>query len=196
MKDRSRIENELREKSQELERERSTVQSLEREKSLLQTRVDRMKSSSSKRAESAASDHKNKVNYLEQQIKALKTTHALELEAKKVENDSLTRQIELLSSVERSRKFLDPDETAADENNNQEKEAEIQALKNQFRLRSHIYEKEIEFINLKYSLVVAENEENSSGEEIKKILHDMSMIEREKQHLKLEWQEMFPNNPV
>ena len=69
-------------------------------------------------------------------------------------------------------------------------------MKNQFRLRSQIYEKEIEFINLKYSLVVAENEENSSGEEIKKILHDMSMVEREKQHLKLEWQELFPSDPV
>ena len=196
MKDRSRIENELREKSQELEREKSNVQTLEREKSLLQARVDRLKSSSSKRAESAASDHKNKVSYLEQQIKALKTTHALEIEAKKVENDSLSRQIELLSSVERSRKFLDPTGTTADENNNKEKEAEIQAMKNQFRLRSQIYEKEIEFINLKYSLVVAENEENSSGEEIKKILHDMSMVEREKQHLKLEWQELFPSDPV
>ena len=194
MKDRARIENELREKSLELERERSLTQNLDREKSLLQSRVDRLKAAGSKRAENAASDHKNKISYLEQQVKALKTTHALEMEAKKVELDSLTRQIELATSVEQSKKFFDlsvnNNDDEKDKNNNTAAEQQIRSMREQFRLKSQMYEKEIEFINLKYSLVLAENGEGKS-EEIKNILHDMSMVEREKQELDLEWENTF-----
>ena len=196
MKDRARIENELREKSVELERERSLSQNLEREKSLLQSRVDRLKAAGSKRAENAASDHKNKISYLEQQVKALKTTHALDMEAKRVEVDSLTRQIELANSVEQSKKFLvdSPvanDNNEVDENNNTISEQQLRTMREQFRLKSQMYEKEIEFINLKYSLVVAENNEGGRPDEIKHILHDMSMVEREKQELDLEWENTF-----
>lgn len=196
MKDRARIENELREKSVELERERSLSQNLEREKSLLQSRVDRLKAAGSKRAENAASDHKNKISYLEQQVKALKTTHALDMEAKKVEVDSLTRQIELATSVEQSKKFLVDSPVVngnneEDENNNKISEQQLQTMREQFRLKSQMYEKEIEFINLKYSLVVAENNGEGRPDEIKHILHDMSMVEREKQELDLEWENTF-----
>ena len=163
MKDRSRIENELRDKSLELEREKSTVQGLEREKSLLQSRVERLKSSNSKRMENIDSDHKNKINYLEHQLKALKTTHDLELETKKVEIDSLNRQIQLATSVERSRKFLAPSasdvETVENNSKTNDSEKELKIMQEKFRLKSQLYEKEIEFTNLKDSLVLAKNKD-------------------------------------
>jgi len=193
MKDRSRIETELRDKSLELEREKSTIQGLEREKSLLQSRVDRLKSSNSKRMESIGSDHKNKVNYLEHQLKALKTTHGLELEAKKVEIDSLNRQIQLATSVERSRKFLAPSvsEVEADKKNKtNESEKELKIMQEKFRLKIKLYEKEIEFINLKYSLEVTKNEKGTS-DEVDNIQHDMKMVEKEKIELKSEWRNKF-----
>lgn len=195
MKDRARIENELREKSLELERERTVTQNVEREKSLLQARVERLKAAAGSKRTDNASDQKNKISYMEQQIKALKTTHALEMEAKKVELDSLNRQIELAASVEQSRKYLDNNVNAndtdeRDQNNNTTNEQQLQMIKEQFRLKSQMYEKEIEFINLKYSLVVAENEEGSP-EEIKHIMQDMSMVEREKHELDLEWENTF-----
>ena len=194
MKDRSRIENELRDKSLELEREKSTVQGLEREKSLLQSRVERLKSSNSKRMENIDSDHKNKINYLEHQLKALKTTHDLELETKKVEIDSLNRQIQLATSVERSRKFLAPSasdvETVENNSKTNDSEKELKIMQDKFRLKIQLYEKEIEFINLKYSLVLAKNEEGTS-DEVDKILKDMTIVENEKTELKSEWKNTF-----
>ena len=113
-----------------------------------------------------------------------------------MEVDSLTRQIELATSVEKSKKFLVDSPIVngnheEDENNNTISEQQLRTMKEQFRLKSQMYEKEIEFINLKYSLVVAENNGEGTPGEIKHILHDMSMVEREKQELDLEWENTF-----
>lgn len=184
MKDRTRIENEMKEKHQQLEREKANSQTSEREKSLLQSRLDRLKASSSKRLESAGSEHKNKVNYLEHQIKAMKTTHALEIEAKKVEIDSLTRQLQLTRNTEHSRRYLDESYSTehsrhylggesrqsssltnggSGEWNNHRVETELEEMKANHSLRSDLYEKDIEIVNLKYNSLLADGEEEEEN---------------------------------
>ena len=193
MKDRYRLESELKEKSQELEREKSNTQNLEREKNLLQSKIDRLKLSNSKRMESVGGEYKYKLNYLEQQIKAIKTTHSLEIEAKKVEIDSLSRQLQLLRATENSRKFSTSDRSdvllVMNKTEQKNYEQELDEMKAKYRLKSKLYEREIEFINLKYNLVIAQNEDDTT--QVNNILEDMTFIEQQKQKLNKEWNENF-----
>jgi len=57
---------------------------------------EKAKQSSQKRIDSFCGEYENRVNYLEQQIESMKTTHTLSLVAKNVEIDSLKRQIRTL----------------------------------------------------------------------------------------------------
>jgi len=63
-------------------------------------------------------------------------------------------------------------------------------MQEKFRLKIKLYEKEIEFINLKYSLEVTKNEKGTS-DEVDNIQHDMKMVEKEKIELKSEWRNKF-----
>lgn len=111
MKDRVRLENEIRELKKENEIEKSKTIKAEKdlEKAINQSQRD--KKSNKKIIESYCGEYENKVSYLEQQIESTKTTHILELAAKKVEIDSLKRKlntyeqqiITLSSSSNRSR---------------------------------------------------------------------------------------------
>lgn len=111
MKDRVRLENEIRELKTENEIEKSRTIKAEKdlEKAINQSQRD--KKSNKKIIESYCGEYENKVSYLEQQIESTKTTHILELAAKKVEIDSLKRKlntfeqqiITLSSSSNRSR---------------------------------------------------------------------------------------------
>ena len=111
MKDRVRLENEIRElkKENEIEKSRTIKAEKDLEKAINQSQRD--KKSNKKIIESYCGEYENKVNYLEQQIESTKTTHILELAAKKVEIDSLKRKsntyeqqiITLSSSSNRSR---------------------------------------------------------------------------------------------
>ena len=111
MKDRVRLENEVRELKTENEIEKSRTIKAEKdlEKAINQSQRD--KKSNKKIIESYCGEYENKVSYLEQQIESTKTTHILELAAKKVEIDSLKRKlntceqqiITLSSSSNRSR---------------------------------------------------------------------------------------------
>lgn len=111
MKDRVRLENEIRELKTENEIEKSRTIKAEKdlEKAINQSQRD--KKSNKKIIESYCGEYENKVSYLEQQIESIKTTHILELAAKKVEIDSLKRKlntfeqqiITLSSSSNRSR---------------------------------------------------------------------------------------------
>ena len=111
MKDRVRLENEIRElkKENEIEKSRTIKAEKDLEKAINQSQRD--KKSNKKIIESYCGEYENKVSYLEQQIESTKTTHILELAAKKVEIDSLKRKlntceqqiITLSSSSNRSR---------------------------------------------------------------------------------------------
>ena len=93
MKDRVRLENEIRElkKENEIEKSRTIKAEKDLEKAINQSQRD--KKSNKKIIESYCGEYDNKVSYLEQQIESTKTTHILELAAKKVEIDSLKRKL-------------------------------------------------------------------------------------------------------
>lgn len=93
MKDRVRLENEIRElkKENEIEKSRTIKAEKDLEKAINQSQRD--KKSNKKIIESYCGEYENKVSYLEQQIESTKTTHILELAAKKVEIDSLKRKL-------------------------------------------------------------------------------------------------------
>ena len=188
LKDRSRLEDEVKELTFEAERQRTIYSKYEKEVKTKYEKVEREKKITQRKFENICGEQENRVAFLELGIQSIKASHMLENEAKKVEIESLKRQIKLKNSENLRNQAIETDST------NQREilklEEELREIKDKYKLKSHLYEKDLEYLNLKYALAVEQSKDGNQTN-ISNIIENMKMTEKEKKCLQTKWEEKF-----